>query len=259
MQRPPSAARSSLEGRAGRAAEAAPLAAAAGASRAVEAELRRAPARRVRPTRCPSFDVMAALERQPAGMTMTRALALSDGLQRQRHRHHRRLVAEGLVVRLADEQDRRATFVRLTRQGRAPFAAMAKAHETWVSEMLAAFRQSSESSKHHRAAEPIGRVRTGRLAARLRAAGGTPMFARLFAREHDFEPVAERRSAPEGCGRARSHGSRRHLHARQPARRPSSGPTCCSIGRSSSIRIISTPPSSSPIAWSRRASATTPR
>ena len=48
-----------------------------------------------------------------------------------------RLVAEGLVVRLAHAGDRRATFVRLTPKGAQQFQAMAKAHETWVGELLA--------------------------------------------------------------------------------------------------------------------------
>ena len=47
-----------------------------------------------------------------------------------------RLVADGLVVRLAHEGDRRATFVRLTPKGAQQFAAMAKAHEAWVDELL---------------------------------------------------------------------------------------------------------------------------
>ena len=50
-----------------------------------------------------------------------------------------RLVAEGLVVRAANEADRRATFVRLTRQGLRLFETMAAAHERWVDEILTAF------------------------------------------------------------------------------------------------------------------------
>jgi DNA-binding MarR family transcriptional regulator len=48
-----------------------------------------------------------------------------------------RLVAEGLVVRLAHEGDRRATFVRLTPKGAQQFQAMARAHEAWIGELLA--------------------------------------------------------------------------------------------------------------------------
>jgi DNA-binding MarR family transcriptional regulator len=56
-----------------------------------------------------------------------------------------RLVAEGLVMRTANEKDRRATFVRLTRKGLSLFAAMAEAHERWVEEILGSF--SDEQSE----------------------------------------------------------------------------------------------------------------
>ena len=44
-----------------------------------------------------------------------------------------------MVVRLAHEGDRRATFVRLTPKGAQQFQAMAKAHEAWVGEILLDF------------------------------------------------------------------------------------------------------------------------
>jgi DNA-binding MarR family transcriptional regulator len=105
-------------------------------SRTVEAELRER-LRLAFGTTLPKFDVMAALERQPAGLTMTelsRFLMVSNGNVTG---IVDRLVAEGLVVRRAHEQDRRSTFVRLTSKGTRQFAAMAKAHETWVGEILA--------------------------------------------------------------------------------------------------------------------------
>jgi DNA-binding MarR family transcriptional regulator len=105
-------------------------------SRAVEAELRER-LRLTFGTTLPKFDVMAALERQPAGLTMTelsRFLMVSNGNVTG---IVDRLVAEGLVARRAHEQDRRSTFVRLTAKGARQFAAMAKAHEAWVAEILA--------------------------------------------------------------------------------------------------------------------------
>lgn len=105
-------------------------------SRAVEAELRER-LRLTFGTTLPKFDVMAALERQPAGLTMTelsRFLMVSNGNVTG---IVDRLVAEGLVVRRAHEQDRRSTFVRLTSKGARQFAVMAKAHEAWVGEILA--------------------------------------------------------------------------------------------------------------------------
>ena len=108
------------------------------ASRAIEVELRQ----RLRVefgTTLPKFDVMAALARMGTGMTMTelsRYLMVSNGNVTG---IIDRLVAEGLVVRLAHEGDRRATFVRLTPTGAQQFQAMAKAHEIWVNELLAEF------------------------------------------------------------------------------------------------------------------------
>jgi DNA-binding MarR family transcriptional regulator len=105
-------------------------------SRAVEVELRE----RLRldfGTTLPKFDVMAALERDPDGLTMTelsRFLMVSNGNVTG---IVDRLVAEGLVVRRAHEQDRRSTFVRLTPKGVRQFAAMAKAHEAWIGDILA--------------------------------------------------------------------------------------------------------------------------
>jgi DNA-binding MarR family transcriptional regulator len=105
------------------------------ASRSIEAELRQ----RLRlqfGTTLPKFDVMAALDRKSSGMTMTevsRFLKVSNGNVTG---IIDRLVAEGLVVRLAHEGDRRATFVRLTPKGAQQFAAMAKAHEAWIGELL---------------------------------------------------------------------------------------------------------------------------
>jgi DNA-binding MarR family transcriptional regulator len=105
------------------------------ASRAMESELRRRLHREFGTT-LPKFDVMAALARKGAGMTMTelsRFLMVSNGNVTG---IIDRLVAEGLVVRLAHEGDRRTTFVRLTRAGAQSFQAMAAAHEAWVNQLL---------------------------------------------------------------------------------------------------------------------------
>jgi DNA-binding MarR family transcriptional regulator len=108
------------------------------AARPIEAELRRRLDRQFGVT-LPKFDVMAALARRESGMTMTevsRQLMVSNGNVTG---IVDRLFAEGLVVRIANEEDRRATFVRLTAKGLGLFEAMAAAHERWVDEILAAF------------------------------------------------------------------------------------------------------------------------
>ncbi len=109
-----------------------------GASRTVEIELRKR-LREAFDETLPRFDVMAALERKPAGMTMTelsRFLMVSNGNVTG---IIDRLVGEGLVARRPHEGDRRATFVRLTPKGARQFEVMAKAHEAWVNEILADF------------------------------------------------------------------------------------------------------------------------
>ncbi len=115
------------------------------AARPIEAELRRRLDREFGVT-LPKFDVMAALARRESGMTMTevsRQLMVSNGNVTG---IVDRLFAEGLVVRIANEEDRRATFVRLTAKGLALFQAMAAAHERWVDEILAAFSDAKSET-----------------------------------------------------------------------------------------------------------------
>lgn len=84
----------------------------------------------------PRFDVMAALYRQPDGMLMSeisRYLMVSNGNVTG---IVDRLVSDGFAVRSQRNGDRRTSFISLTRKGRAFFAEMAAAHETWVDELL---------------------------------------------------------------------------------------------------------------------------
>jgi DNA-binding MarR family transcriptional regulator len=107
-------------------------------ARAIEAEVRE----RLRVgfgVTLPQFDVMAALERKPDGMTMTelsRFLMVSNGNVTG---IVDRLVSERLVARRAGADDRRAIVVRLTPKGLTQFTAMAKAHESWVNRLLSEF------------------------------------------------------------------------------------------------------------------------
>jgi DNA-binding MarR family transcriptional regulator len=83
-------------------------------------------------TTLPRFDLMAQLERHPAGLKMkelSHRLMVTGGnvtgITDQ-------LVAEGLVERMEVEGDRRAYRVRLTETGRAAYASMAQHHEQWI-------------------------------------------------------------------------------------------------------------------------------
>ena len=78
---------------------------------------------------------MAALYRKPDGMLMSeisRFLMVSNGNVTG---IVDRLVSDGLVARAQRNGDRRTSFISLTRKGRALFADMAAAHESWVDEL----------------------------------------------------------------------------------------------------------------------------
>ena len=84
----------------------------------------------------PRFDLMSQLERAPDGMKMgelSKRMMVTGGnvtgITDQ-------LVAEGLVVRLDNPNDRRAYNVKLTTEGRKAFMKMAVAHEKWIVELL---------------------------------------------------------------------------------------------------------------------------
>jgi DNA-binding MarR family transcriptional regulator len=88
-------------------------------------------------TTLPRFDVLAALEREPDGLTMSQlsaALLVSNG---NITGIVNRLIEELLVVRTAESEDRRIATVRLTRKGREAFQRMARKHEEWVDRMFA--------------------------------------------------------------------------------------------------------------------------
>jgi DNA-binding MarR family transcriptional regulator len=85
----------------------------------------------------PRFDLMAQLEREPAGLRMGElskrmmvtggnVTGIVDQLER-----------EQLVARVPDPLDKRASMVMLTPAGRGAFAEMAAVHEGWVAELFA--------------------------------------------------------------------------------------------------------------------------
>ena len=84
----------------------------------------------------PRFDLMAALDRTPAGLTMgelSARLKVSNGNVTG---VVERLVGEGLVERTALPTDRRSYKVALTAAGGAAFAAMAERHAGWIDRLL---------------------------------------------------------------------------------------------------------------------------
>ncbi len=87
-------------------------------------------------TTLPRFDLLAALDRAPGGITLgevSRRMMVSNGNVTGLAA---RLEAEGLVERRAVPGDRRAQLLRLTAKGRREFARQSAAHEGWVAELL---------------------------------------------------------------------------------------------------------------------------
>ena len=87
-------------------------------------------------TTLPRFDVLSALSRHPDGLKMSQ---LSDVLRVSNGNVTGiadRLGDEGLVERVPVPGDRRAMILRITSAGQAEFARQAKAHESWINEML---------------------------------------------------------------------------------------------------------------------------
>lgn len=84
----------------------------------------------------PRFDLMAQLEKEPGGLTLSeisRRMMVSNG---NITGLVDRLAQSGHVERRVSESDRRAQVIRLTGEGRAAFAAMALAHEGWLAELF---------------------------------------------------------------------------------------------------------------------------
>lgn len=87
-------------------------------------------------TTLPRFDLLAALERAPAGLTLgevSRRMMVSNGNVTGLAA---RLEAEGLIERRARPGDRRVQLLRLTPRGRREFARQSAAHEGWIAELL---------------------------------------------------------------------------------------------------------------------------
>ncbi|BBE74658.1 MarR family winged helix-turn-helix transcriptional regulator [Oharaeibacter diazotrophicus] len=85
----------------------------------------------------PQFDLMAQLDREPAGLRLgelSKRMMVTNGNVTGLVD---RLESDGLISRESADGDRRVTVARLTAKGRDTFAAMAHAHEGWLSDMLA--------------------------------------------------------------------------------------------------------------------------
>jgi DNA-binding MarR family transcriptional regulator len=90
----------------------------------------------------PRFDLMAQLDKAPAGMKLgelSQRLMVSNG---NITGLVDRLVAQGLLDRQPAPNDRRAQLVKLTAEGRRSFRAMAAVHEDWIAEIFVGLNAS---------------------------------------------------------------------------------------------------------------------
>ena len=84
----------------------------------------------------PRFDLMAQLDKNPAGMTLgelSSRMMVSNGNVTGLVE---RLLAQGLLDRRPSPNDRRAQLVSLSSDGRRAFRAMARTHENWIAEIF---------------------------------------------------------------------------------------------------------------------------
>ncbi|WP_264214327.1 MarR family winged helix-turn-helix transcriptional regulator [Leisingera thetidis] len=105
------------------------------AGSAVEDEIRR----RLRSefdSTLPRFDVMSALLRFPEGLKMSQISKLLKVSNGNITGIVDKLADEGLALRVPVPGDRRASLVTLTPKGQTAFRAQARAHESWVNELL---------------------------------------------------------------------------------------------------------------------------
>ena len=96
----------------------------------------------------PRFDLMAQLEREPQGLSMSelsRRMMVTGGNVTS---IVDQLEKEQLVQRQMQASDRRSYTVSLTDAGRSAFAAMAQAHEGWVVELLSPLAASQQEQLH---------------------------------------------------------------------------------------------------------------
>jgi DNA-binding MarR family transcriptional regulator len=97
----------------------------------------------------PRFDLMAQLEREPQGLSMSelsRRMMVTGGNVTS---IVDQLEKEQLVRRQMQVTDRRSFTVSLTDDGRTVFSAMARAHEGWVVELLAPMDESEQEKLHN--------------------------------------------------------------------------------------------------------------
>jgi DNA-binding MarR family transcriptional regulator len=105
----------------------------------------------------PRFDLMAQLEREAQGLSMSelsRRMMVTGGNVTS---IVDQLEKEQLVQRQTQVGDRRSFTVSLTEAGRSAFAAMALSHEGWVVELLSPLAEPEQTQLH----QLLGTLKSG--------------------------------------------------------------------------------------------------
>lgn len=113
----------------------------------------------------PQFDLMAQLDRAPAGLRMSELSARMMVTNGNITGLVTRLAADGLVRREAAPDDGRSAVVRLTSRGARMFARMARAHDGWVVDLFEGVgrrRTAALSQDLARVKESVRHAITGR-------------------------------------------------------------------------------------------------
>ncbi len=125
-----------------------------GSTNAMEASLRASLQERFATT-MPRFDALAQLSRAPDGMTMGQ---LSERMMVTKGNITglvERLAADGLVERRVAPDDRRASIVRLSGEGRRRFTEMAPHMRQWIEDLFAAMSRDELEALY----QMLGRAR----------------------------------------------------------------------------------------------------
>lgn len=85
----------------------------------------------------PQFDLLAQLDREKNGLRLGELSKRTMVTNGNVTGLVERLEGDGLIIRETPDDDRRVTVAKLTRKGEEAFSAMAKAHESWLRDMMA--------------------------------------------------------------------------------------------------------------------------
>jgi DNA-binding MarR family transcriptional regulator len=96
----------------------------------------------------PRFDLLAQLDRAPAGLRMGELSARTLTTGGNVTWLVRALEADGYVSRRVARDDKRAAVVRLTAAGRRHFHTMAQAHEQWVGSLFRTLSVTDRRAMH---------------------------------------------------------------------------------------------------------------